>query len=69
MIGLFMHKEAEASVALDKDENMQTMAEGLTDNPKLYGIIITIKNKVTDEVLWTGPLAHITRARERGLIK
>ena len=63
MINLFMQKEAEASVALDKDGAMQTMAEGLTNNPKLYRIIITIRNQKTDEVIWTGPLAHITRAR------
>lgn len=63
MINLFMHKEASASVALDKDKNMQTISEGLTNNPKLYKIIITIKNQKTNEVIWTGPLAHITRAR------
>ena len=63
MIGMFMLKEAQASVALDNDNHVQTMAEGLTNNPKLYRIIITIKNEKTDEVIWKGPLAHITRAR------
>ena len=63
MVGLFMLKEAEASVALDNDSHIQTMSEGLTNNPKLYRIIITIKNEKTDEVIWKGPLAHITRAR------
>ena len=69
MINLFMHKEASASVALDNDGSMQTMREGLTNNPKLYRIIITIKNEKTNEVIWTGPLAHITRARERGILR
>ena len=63
MIKMFVQKEAEASVALDNDDNMQTVCEGLTNNPKLYRIIITIKNRKTDEIIWKGPLAHITKAR------
>ena len=63
MINMFIQKEAEASVALSNDSHMETMSEGLTNNPKLYRIIITIKNEKTDEVIWKGPLAHITRAR------
>ena len=63
MINLFMLKEAQASVAIDNDSHMETMSVGLTNNPKLYRIIITIKNEKTDEIIWKGPLAHITRAR------
>ena len=69
MVNLFLLKEARSSVALDKDDHVRTMKEGLTNNPKLYGIIITIKNKVTDEIVWKGPLAHITEARERGILR
>ena len=64
MVNLFMLKEAMASVAIDNDSHMETRSEGFLSNPKLYRIIITIKNKKTDEVVWKGPLAHITRARE-----
>ena len=63
MISLFMLKEAEASVGISNDSHMETMSVGLTNNPKLYRIIITIKNEKTDEIIWKGPLAHITRAR------
>lgn len=69
MVNLFVWKEAMASVGIDNDPDMQTMAEGLTNNPKLYRIIITIKDQKTDKIVWKGPLAHIMQARQRGILR
>ena len=62
LITIGITKEAEASIALDQDSELVTRAEGLTNNPKLYRYIITVKNINTDEIIWKGPLANMTRS-------
>ena len=57
---MFVAKEALASVALSKDETIQTFSEGLTNNFKLYNINVKIKNKHTDQTVWQGPIAQVS---------
>ena len=61
MVNLFIAKEAQASVALSRDDAAQTICEGLTNNPKLYNIKVKIINRSTNKVIWKGPLANAYR--------
>lgn len=62
MVSIFEHKEAIASVAMDKYSDLVTISEGLTNNPKLYGIKVKIVCKKTGKVVWKGSMATACRA-------
>ena len=59
-IELFMIAEAVASCNLDT--HYQTLTEGLTNNPKLHSINVTIRHRDSGTEVWRGPIAHATRA-------
>ena len=58
MINLFMWKEAQSSVALDHDPDMQTKSIGLLTDPDLFNIGVKIMDKYTKEVIWRGTVAE-----------
>ena len=61
-VKLLEYKEAIASVAMDKCSDLVTISEGLTNNPKLYGIKVKIICKKTGKVVWKGSMATACRA-------